>query len=271
MRLRDGDILTIKELAGWQDIGASITLTGEVAHPGTYGIEDGERLSSIIARAGGLRGDAYPYGAIFERLQVREVAERNRADLIHRVQDEGAALKLLPEGDADQQAAKQAALMQWQSTMDNLQSTPQEGRLVIHIAKDVQRWANSSSDIQVRAGDSLYIPKMPNSVMVQGAVYNSTAVVYRPGKDTAWYLQQAGGATTMGNAKRVFVIRADGSVISGPGGMFSGGVEHAELRPGDMVVVPDKAFSANTRWKTTLEGAQLATAVGIAIQVARSF
>jgi hypothetical protein len=53
--------------------------------------------------------------------------------------------------------------------------------------------------------------------------------------------------------------------------MFSGGVEHAELRPGDMVVVPEKAFSANTRWKNTLQVAQLATAVGIAVQVARSF
>jgi polysaccharide biosynthesis/export protein len=267
VRLRDGDVLTIKELAGWRDVGASIKVAGEVMHPGTYGIEDGERLSSIIARAGGLRESAYPYGAIFERVQVRELAERNRTELIHRVQDEGAALKLLPEGDSDQQAAKQAALMQWQSTMDNLQSTPPVGRVVIHISKDIKRWQNTSADIVVRGGDTLYIPKTPNYVMVEGAVYNSTAVTYRPGKDTAWYLRQGGGATTMGNAKKVFVIRADGSVAGGPGG----GVERAELRPGDMVVVPDKAFSANTRWKSTLEGAQLAYAVGIAIQVARSF
>ena len=67
------------------------------------------------------------------------------------------------------------------------------------------------------------------------------------------------------------MIRADGSVAGGSGGMFSGGVESAELRPGDMVVVPEKAFSANSRWKTTLQVAQLATAVGIAVQVAKSF
>jgi polysaccharide biosynthesis/export protein len=135
----------------------------------------------------------------------------------------------------------------------------------------VKRWANTAADIQVRAGDTLYIPKTPNSVMVDGAVYNSTAVSYKPGKDAGWYLQQAGGPTSLGNRKMVFVIRADGSVVGGKGGLFAGGAERAELRAGDMVVVPEKTFSANSRWKETLQGAQLAYAVGVAIQVARSF
>lgn len=271
MRLRDGDVLTIKQLAGWRDVGASITVTGEVLHPGTYGIQDGERLSSIIERAGGLRPSAYPYGAVFERAQVREIAERNRAELMRRVEEEGAALKVIPDGDSDQQAAKRAALMQWQGTIEHLQNTPPVGRLVIHISKDVKRWMNTSADIPVRAGDTLYIPKTPNSIMVDGAVYNSTAVSYKPGKDAGWYLAQAGGPTTLGNSKTVFVIRADGSVVGGKSGLFVGGVERAELRPGDMVVVPEKTFRANSRWKDTLQGAQLAYAVGIAIQVARSF
>jgi protein involved in polysaccharide export with SLBB domain len=38
---------------------------GEVLHPGTCGIKEGERLSSIITRAGGFRSDPYPSGAIF--------------------------------------------------------------------------------------------------------------------------------------------------------------------------------------------------------------
>ena len=39
--LRDGDVLTIRQLAGWNDIGASVNLEGEVEHPGTYGIKPG--------------------------------------------------------------------------------------------------------------------------------------------------------------------------------------------------------------------------------------
>ena len=271
MRLHDGDVLTIRQLGGWRDVGAVITVTGEVQHPGTYGIQDGERLSSILERAGGLRNEAYPYGAIFERVQVREVEQHNRAELVRNVEDQGAALKAEPDSDSDKKAAKDAALLQWRSTMDRLQNTPPVGRLVIHISKDTKRWRNTSADVQVRAGDTIYIPKVPTSVMVNGAVYIPTAVTYRPGKSAGWYLSQAGGPSNTAYKKGTFVIRADGSVAGGSGGMFSGGVASAELRPGDMVVVPEKAFSANSRWKTTLQVAQLATAVGIAVQVAKSF
>ena len=127
MRLRDGDVLTIRQLAGWRDVGAVITVTGEVMHPGTYGIEEGERLSSILERAGGLRSDAYPYGAIFERVQIRELEERNRAELVQNVEEQGATLKAVPDGDPNKKAAKDAALMQWQSTMERLQNTPPVG------------------------------------------------------------------------------------------------------------------------------------------------
>ncbi len=271
MRLHDGDVLTIRQLAGWRDVGASITVTGEVMHPGTYGIEEGERLSSILERVGGLRSDANPYGAIFERVQVCELEARNRAQLLGTIGDEGPALKAVPDTDPDQKAAKDAALLQWQATMERLQNTPPPGRLVIHISKDLKRWQNTSADIQVRAGDAIFIPKVATSVMVEGAVYNPTAVAYKPGKSAGWYLGQAGGPNNTAYKKGIFVIRADGSVAGGSGGMFRGGAESAELRPGDMVVVPEKAFSANTRWKNTLQVAQLATAVGIAVQVARSF
>jgi protein involved in polysaccharide export with SLBB domain len=271
VRLHDGDVLTIRQLAGWTDVGATITVKGEVLHPGTYGIKEGERLSSIIARAGGLRSDAYPYGAVFERVQVRELEEKNHQELIRQIQDQGSSLRQAPDGDQDQKLAKAAALQQWETTLQELQDTPPAGRLVIHISSKMKRWQNTSADIQVRAGDSIYIPKKPNTVIVDGSVYNPTAITYKPGRSANWYLRQAGGPTATANKKATFVIRADGSVVGGSGGLFSGGVGSSALQPGDMVVVPQKVFSANTHWKSVLEGAQLAYAVGIAIQVARSF
>lgn len=271
VRLHDGDVLTVRQVAGWHDLGATITVKGEVVHPGTYGIKEGERLSSILHRAGGLRGDAYPYGAVFERAQVRDLEEKSRAQLVTEVQAQGDALRQAPANDEDQKLAKQAALNQWQMTLERLQNTPPAGRLVIHISKDMKHWANSSSDIEVRAGDTIYIPKRPSLVMVDGAVYNPTAVSFKPGKSAGWYLRQAGGPTNAANKKAVFVIRADGSVVGGSGGLFSGSAEQATLQPGDMVVVPEKGFSANTRWKNILQASQLAYAVGIAIQVSRSF
>jgi protein involved in polysaccharide export with SLBB domain len=271
VRLHDGDVLTVRQLTGWKDVGATIQVDGEVVHPGTYGIREGERLSSIIARAGGFRTEAYAYGAVLQRVQVKELEEKNRAQLVQQTQDQGPALKTVLTPTIDDKMAQEAALLQWKSTLERLQTTPPSGRLVVHISNDIKHWANSASDIQVRAGDTLYIPKRPNIVAVDGSVYNPTAVTYKPGKSAGWYLQQAGGATNFANTKAIFVIRADGSVIGGKGGLFSGGVESASLQPGDMVLVPEKGFTTNARWRNLLQVAQIAYYVGISTQVARNF
>lgn len=268
VRLHDGDVLTIRQLSGWKDMGATIAVAGEVVHPGTFGIEDGERLSSILARAGGLRASAYPYGAILQRVQVKDLEEKNRSQLVRQVQEEGAGIKASADVDP---LSRESAILQWKNTLEKLQSTPPTGRLVIHISSDISQWANTPADIQVRAGDTLYIPKRPNFVMVDGAVYNPTAVTFKPNKSAGWYLHQAGGPTTMANKKAICVIRADGSVIGGSGGMFGGGATDAALQPGDMVLVPDKAYGGGLTWKNTLQIAQLVSAVGIAVQVARGF
>ena len=271
VRLRDGDVLTIRQLSGWKDVGATITVTGEVVHPGTYGIQEGERLSSIIQRAGGFRSDAYPHGSVFERQQVRDLEDKNRADLIDRVQGEAANIKAIPEQNQQDILAKQAAIQQFQVTLQKLRNAPPEGRLVLHISSNVQHWANTSSDIQVRADDAIYIPKRPSVVLVDGSVYNPTAITFKPGKDAGWYLKQAGGPTESANKKGIFVIRADGSVAGGAGGMFSGGVGSTALQPGDMVVVPDKVISVSRAWTNTVQTAQVLSAVAIAVSAARSF
>ncbi len=271
VRLRDGDVLAIRQLTGWKDLGAMIAVTGEVVHPGTYGIQEGERLSSIIQRAGGFRSDAYPYGAVFEREKVKELQEKNRADLIQTVQTQAADVKNIPEQTQDDILAKQAVLQQYQTTLESLQNMPPQGRLVIHISSNMQRWANTSADIQVRAGDTLYVPKKPNVVLVDGSVYNPTAITYKPGKSAGWFLKQAGGPTNVAEKKATFVIRADGSVVGGSGGLFSGGVESAAMQPGDMVIVPQKIYAVSRKWQNTVQVAQVLSAVAIAVGAAHSF
>jgi len=266
MRLRAGDVLTIKEISGWKDIGATIKVDGEVVHPGTYGIHEGERLSDVLQRAGGLRADAYPYGAIFERVEIRELEEKNRAQLVSEAKQEGGGLGAA----VDDPLSKDAALSQWRETLQKLETTPPLGRMVIHVSSS-KSWVHSAADVQLRAGDSVYIPKKPNFIMVQGAVYNQTAITFRPGKSARWYLHQAGGATSAADRKNIFIVRADGTVAGGPKTMFNGGALESAMQPGDMIMVPSKAFGGGIKWKETLQVAQLVSAVGIAVQVARSF
>ena len=154
-----------------------------------------------------------------------------------------------------------------------LESLPPAGRLVIHISRDIRRWANTPADLEIRAGDALFIPKTPNYVVVNGQVYNPTAITYRPGKSAGWYLHQAGGPTNMANRKALFVVRADGSVVGakGSGEWFTGDVLSAELRPGDMVFVPEKALGGPPLWKNTLQAAQLLSSVAVAVSVGHGF
>jgi protein involved in polysaccharide export with SLBB domain len=271
VRLRDGDVLAIRQLTGWKDVGAMITVTGEVVHPGTYGIQEGEHLSSIIQRAGGFRTDAYPYGAVFERDQIRELEMKNRADLLDRVQSEAANIKGIPEQNQQDLLAKQAAVEQFQVTLQKLQNAPPQGRMVIHISSNLQHWMNTPSDVQVRAGDTIYVPKRPSVVLVDGAVYNPTGVTFKPGKSAGWYLSQSGGPTGSANKKGVFVVRADGSVAGGPGGLFGGGAESASMQPGDMVVVPEKIFTISHAWQNTATAAQIMTAIAISASYAKNF
>src|SRR5581483_1812565 len=258
VRLHDGDVLTVRQLTGWNDIGATVEVKGEVIHPGPYGIEEGERLSSVLERAGGLRNDAYAYGAVLERVEIRDVEEKRRVQLIRTVQEEGASFT----------SPQDPATLQWKSTLEKLQNVPPVGRVVIHISNNTKRWANTPADIQLRAGDILFIPKRPNTVMVDGAVYNPTGIAFKPGKSAKWYLHQAGGPSAMADQKRIFVVRADGSVAGGTGSIFTGGALDVALAPGDMVVVPDKAYGGGLKWKETLQQLQVVSAIGVAIAVA---
>ncbi len=271
VRLRDGDVLAIRQLPGWKDLGSTIELTGEVVHPGTYGIQEGERLSSIIQRAGGFRSDAYPYGGVYQRIEIKQLEEKNRANLIQTVQSQAADVKLAAEHTGDDPLAKAAILQQYEATMQSLQNTAPTGRLVVHLSSNIKHWAGTPADIQVRMGDRLFIPKKPNIVLVDGAVYNPTGITYKPGRNAGWYLTQGGGPTSMADKKAMFVIRADGSVTGGKGGLFTGGLESAALQPGDMVVVPEKIYSQSHLWQNTVQAAQVMASVAIAVSYASNF
>jgi len=170
----------------------------------------------------------------------------------------------------DDPQVKEASLMQWRDTVEKLETTPPVGRMVIHISNG-KAWIHTPADVQLRKGDSIYVPKKPNFVMIQGAVYNQTAIAFRSGKSASWYLHQAGGATSSADKKNIFIVRANGTVAASPKGLFSGGTLDTAMQPGDMIVVPNKALGGGFKWKETLQVAQLVSAVGIAVQVARGF
>jgi protein involved in polysaccharide export with SLBB domain len=269
--LHNGDVLTVRELPEWNDLGATITVRGEVRDPGTYGIRPGERLSSVLERSGGFLPSAYPYGAILTRVEVRQLETEERNKLILRVKDAQTSLENLPETTPAQKQAKAMALGQYQTTLLELNSNPPLGRVTIRISSHVDRWEGTAADIDVRAGDTLIIPRRPDYVMVTGQVFNPAAVSYRPGKSAKWYLSQSGGPTTTANKKAIFVIRADGSVVGQTGNLWGGNSLEATLQPGDAVVVPEKTIGGGVNWANVFTTASVASSIVSTVFIATHY
>jgi len=265
--LKPGDILTIHQITGWNEIGESVTISGQVRFPGTYGFQEGERLSSILRRAGGFRDTAYPTGAVLVRDQVRELEEKSREELIRQIETSSASARLSPNlGSGDSGTTLKLIQAQQDQVLSQLKSQPASGRQVVNITADIDSWASTAADIELRRGDVLTIPKRPSFVLITGQVYNVTALTFTEGKTAKWYLQHAGGTSDTANRKNIFVIRANGSVI----GRHSGGasVLSTQLDPGDVVVVPQKVFGASLFWRNLLTTAQLASSIAITAAVA---
>ena len=268
--LKPGDVLTVHQLSGWSDIGASVTLKGEVTYPGTYGIQDGERISSVLKRAGGFRPGAYPVGAILLRNQVREMEEKSRSELIRQLETTSASAKLSPDVNGQEQVGTlQLIMAQQKQVVQQLKSQPPTGRLVIKISGDIASWENTPADIELRAGDVLTIPKKPSFVLVTGQVYNSAALTFVPGKTAGWYLSHAGGPTSMANKKEILVIRANGAVVGrDSGGWYTNNVLETKMQPGDIVVVPQKIIGGSNVWRNILATAQVMSNIAITAHVA---
>jgi protein involved in polysaccharide export with SLBB domain len=268
--LKPGDILAIHQITNWVDIGESVTIRGQVRYPGNYGFHDGEHLSSVLRRAGGLLPTAYPSGAVLVRAQVRGLEQSSRDELIRQIEANSAAARLSPGASgANAGGALQLIKAQQDQVVQELQSHPPTGRMVIHIGADIESWANTPADIELRPGDTLTIPKQPGFVLVTGQVYNVTALTFAPGKTAGWYLSHAGGTNVSANKKEIFIIRANGSVVGRHSGRrFDPDVLSTRLNPGDVVVVPQKVIGGSLFWKNLLVTGQLAASVALSAGVA---
>jgi hypothetical protein len=93
---------------------------------------------------------------------------------------------------------------------------------------------DSLPDIPLEDGDRFVVPRLPSNVTVEGQVYSANAFIYTPGKRANSYLHQAGGPDRQADHKRMFILRADGSVVS----QQYADVKKTIIYPGDTIIVP---------------------------------
>ena len=223
----------------------AVLLSGEFVQPGVYTILKGEKLSSLIARAGGLTDQAYPYGGIFTRDRVKQIQRQEMQQTAQRLQSAMVSASVKKNIAADGAIALQNMVNQM-AEQDFI------GRLVIE-ADPVVLSLDPEKDIVLEAGDSLFMPKRPNFIVTVGDVLNPGALQFVPGKGVQSYLEEVGGFARAADEDRVFVVYPNG--VSRPVKLSSwGGDRNLSIPPGSAIVVPTDI--------SPYDGLTLVTAVG---------
>lgn len=232
IELRPFDYLVIKELPLW---GAQeyVEVQGEVKFPGRYPIQRGETLKSVVERAGGITDLAFPNGAVFTRASLQEREREQIEELTRRMQTDLAQVSLMAAQEARGDATQ--ALAVGQQLLESLSDADPVGRLVISLDEAMMASAGSPNDIVLKDGDRLLVPRVTQEVTVIGEVQSPTSHLFAEGLSSGDYIALSGGLTQRSDKSRIYVVRADGSVVSAGNRWFSGGIE---VRPGDTVVAP---------------------------------
>ena len=219
-----------------------VRLEGEINNAGVYKALPGETLRQLVARIGGLTPSAYLFGAEFSRESVREMQQQKLKEMADRMEEavrrnasNKASTALNPE-DVASSKAQEAAQIELIARMRKARAS---GRVVLEIPPENAQMKDLP-DLVLDDGDRFVVPAKPAVVSVMGMVYNENAFMYRPGKSVGDYVGQAGGPTRDADESRMYVLRADGAVLSAQSSSsifntFSGGT----LMPGDAIIVPE--------------------------------
>ncbi|MCX7982389.1 MAG: SLBB domain-containing protein, partial [Syntrophales bacterium] len=251
--LRPHDRLFVKRIPDWGAI-KYVTLTGEFKFPGRYAIHKGERLSSVIERAGGYLPTAYLRGAYFTRESVRALQQKSLEEMTRRLERE-----LLSEASArigssltpEEVQSKAQEIQFKQRLIDFMRGLKATGRMSITLT-NLRLFKGSIYDIELEDGDTLHLPQKNNVVNVVGAVMAETSHVFNEKWSYLDYINASGGMSRYADEANIFVLKVDGSARKLSGGLFDWN-KHKErwelagyseelprIEPGDVIVVPEK-------------------------------
>ena len=246
--LKPGDIVTIFSQADLrvplEQQTKLVRLEGEFVSAGIYRAQPGQGLRDLVASAGGLAPSAYLYAAVFTRESTKK-QQQERLDMVIAQMERDLARQAATASrnarNADETNAARATLEAQRANVDKLRQLKAEGRIVLNLHPNDASVADIP-DIPLEDGDELYVPSRPIVVSVVGDVYNQGSFIQREGKTVSRYVRDAGGPTRAADKSKIFVVRANGAVVSkdAASGFWSGGFESMVLMPGDTVVVPEQ-------------------------------
>lgn len=259
--LKPGDIITIfsqKDMMVSSEKQVRVVrIQGEVKAPGIYQLRADDTLPDVIAKAGGTTRNAYIYGTILSRESIREQQEKNLQQVIRNLQNQlsSNAGNMLAGSTSNDDLRRQQALTavnaeNLSQKIAQLKQMNPNGRLALEMDPNDPQYP----EIALEDGDAITIPRVPSSIGMYGAVYNESAMLFKPGRTVTDYLNNAGPTPTAETAW-TFLLRADGSVRAPDlsGWFNTNSVAGIEPMPGDAIVVPERILR-QTAWATFTQG-----------------
>lgn len=221
------------------DIG-NVTIRGEVRFTGNYRITRGERLSDLLAHAGGLTSTAYPYGAIFLRKSAADAEREGYIRAANEVQNQlVVAMTRIGNDKIDP-----GTFASMQTFVNQLRTQPAIGRISVTADPSILA-AKPELDPLLESGDVVYVPQRPSTVAVLGQVSQPGSFPYRSGMTMADYIQQAGGYAATSDESMTFIVLPDGSARKADNSWLS--YDTQNLPPGSTIVVPRDVTPLDTR------------------------
>lgn len=245
-RLASGDILRVLSAV---DISLPsdrqskrVRVEGEVNRPAEYLLPAGSTLADAIKMGGGLTGFAFLYATEFTRESVRLNQRQNYDRALRDLETDLARSSASQRtAGADEAAARSAQTTSANQLVERLKALQPTGRVVLQLAPGAQELP----DIALEDGDRIFIPSTPSTVGVSGSVFNAASYLYSTNRTLDDYLQLAGGPTRGADEGSIFVVRANGTVLSrrqGKSGWFSrdDALAGSSAVPGDTIFVPEE-------------------------------
>lgn len=227
------DIVTVRKSPGYT-VQQRVAIGGEVMFEGPYTIaKRNERISDLVARAGGLTDAAYAHGANLSRqLTESEVQARDESIRLARMMQNGQQSDSI--------------------SMDKL-ITSNRYNVGIELEKALAN-PGGDEDLVLQEGDVLFIPQMVNTVRVHGDVMYPNTVAYKKGAKLKYYINQAGGYGTRAKKGNAYVVYMNGTVAKAKGG--------AHIEPGCQIIVPSKAPSNGPNWQAIISMTSIGSTLG---------
>ncbi len=233
------DEINIKRIPYWGERKV-VTIMGEVKFPGEYVIHSGEKLDSVIKRAGGFTEEAFLYGAVFSRESIAKMQQRSLRKSLAQLKEQ-IILTSLKEKDINMDSGIKAV----ESLIKEAETTTLLGRISINLEPELKNFKNSESNLVLKNGDKLVIPSFNDTILVSGEVMSPTAMTHM-GNDINDYIAKSGGLTDVADIDHIYVIHANGEAEKASIGSYLFSSNHVDVKKGDVIVVPKKlVFDTN--------------------------